>query len=494
MPKSPSIRVSTVSGTAWTAALSAANKAITAGATYVIARQLAPDQYGMAGVATSVACALVVITPQSASDVVSSRVGVGMTGRDASRVAWPLGIAMSVLFLAATLPAARLYGKYPAADFVPLLVALALRPVLEAWTVGPLTDLRLQMRFRSLALSDGATQAAATLLTVVMAVAGFGAMSLIAPQVAAVAVRAVAYRAMLERPSPDTGMPRSLLGPSVLLGLGQYAHNFLFVMDVLVLGAVASEEQSGYFTFAFMLSSQANAVISFQIGAVLQTALGKLASDPVRQAAAYLRALRSMAIVAIAICSLQAALGELLFSVVFDIRWRPAALVFAWLSIAQAFFFAAAPTMALLKAQGRFRLYLAWQVIQAVVSVPVFALLAARGGAIYVATGTAVLWAASLTIVACVACRAGGVPAWKTLEALYRPWVAALVVAVPVHFAAANLPHMPFAPGLATVVALALAGVVAALTLNRLTYPAAWIDFQGVVQQLAARGKGKMGA
>jgi PST family polysaccharide transporter len=488
------IRASTVSGTAWTAALSAANKVLTAAATFFVARQLAPEEYGMAGVAASVACALVVLSPLSIGDVVVSRALSGLTGRDGSRVALGIGLTMSALFLAAIWPTTLVYEKYPAAQFVPLLVVLAIRPTLDAWSIGPLTDMRLDMQFRTLALADGAIQAVATMASVGMAFSGFGAMSLILPQVAAQGIRGITYRWLLpkvgEGKIPRASRSRELLAPAMLLGLGQYAHNFVFVTDVLVLGALADEHQSGYFAFAFMLASQANAVISFQVGAVLQTALSKLQGDRVRQTTAYLRTLRSMAVVAIAICSTQAALGQLLFKVVFDGRWQPAALVFVSLSISQAFFFSAAPTMALFKAQGRFRTYLTWQVLQGVISVPLFAWLAVRGGALQVSIGTAVLWAASLTVAACVACRSSGVPVRSTMVVLIRPWIASLVVAPIVYLAALSLPSMPMAAGITAIGALALVGFAATLALNRVTYHEAWIDFASAFSQLTLRRGG----
>jgi hypothetical protein len=101
----------------------------------------------------------------------------------------------------------------------------------------------------------------------------------------------------------------------------------------------------------------------------------------------------------------------------------------AALSVGQAFFFAVAPIMAMLRAQGRFRVLLVWQLLQLVLSIGVYCL-AASGGALPVAIVDTCVWGLSVPVMAWVCVRGRGVAVPEALRPVVAPWLTALPIAL----------------------------------------------------------------
>jgi hypothetical protein len=108
---------------------------------------------------------------------------------------------------------------------------------------------------------------------------------------------------------------------------------------------------------------------------------------------------------------------------VFEERWQPASHIFAVLSICEAFFFASAPTMAMLKAQGRFTTFLAWQSAQLVGSCVLLPIAALLGGGLAVAICATCLWAVGLPVAVWLSLRNSGHTIWDALRLFAIPWL-----------------------------------------------------------------------
>jgi hypothetical protein len=143
--------------------------------------------------------------------------------------------------------------------------------------------------------------------------------------------------------------------------------------------------------------------------------------------------------------AMQAALAIPAFAILFEEKWTGAIAPFIALSIAQSFMFVTAPSIALLKSQGRFGTYLRWQFGQLALSALLFigavqfgsesALQLAKtcgvpvtedcGHALAIALASACAWAISCPI----AVHLGGAPArlpWRTTIAVFvQPWLIA---------------------------------------------------------------------
>jgi O-antigen/teichoic acid export membrane protein len=423
-------------GAAWTIAQAVLNKAATLVAMYVIALQLSPDEFGMAALTLSIGNFLVVLPPLTMSDLmIAEQIGVSERVRLGQRLAIRVGVITTIGIIALSPAVASLYSKYPFAMLAGLIMAFSVRPSIEGMAVAPLSQLRVESRFGVIALIDGSAQLVATVIMVALAFMGTGAISLIVPQVIAIAVRAICYRIAVRRTtvnSPDDGARSNgaINGLSfrhlLTLGSAQYVHNILYSLPVLVLGYFSSEAETGLYAFAFQFASQANGIVSCQLGVVLQPIFGKLKGDLVRQTSGFLRSIKAISAIVVPVTLLQAALAQPLFALVFKPEWQPACKIFIMLSLVEAISFVVAPTLALLKSQQKFRVFFLWQVIQCAVSLVAFSFAAHYMGGVGVAVAGAILWATSLSFAVWFGIHKVGGTLWSAIKVLLVPWTTAL--------------------------------------------------------------------
>lgn len=411
------------------------NKALTAVAMLAIAHFLTPGQYGVGATAIAVSQTVALLLPLTVGDVLIAHPRLfGRLAPAASRLATLAAIGSGVLMVLALPVAVRCYPDVDRTWLTGLLLVLAVKPILESRVVLPLSALRLSLAYPAIAWIDGVVQAGATALSVILAAVGAGPSSLVVPQIVGTAFRQALYRRRWTAP-PRRPFRRSafrLLLQSFLKAVSaQYLHNVLTTLEVLVLGFACGESEAGYFSFAFVLAAQANLLIAFQLGVVLQPILGHLQQDPVRQVVGFLKAQRVLAGVCIPICFTQAIMAEPIFRLAFAEKWLPAIPVFQAVSVAQAFYFATGPSISCLRAQRRFGTFLLWQAVQLAVSVPVYLFGSSQGGAFGAAIASGAVWAISSPVVVWLCARpAPGRWLGTSLGVFLKPWLVAAPVAL----------------------------------------------------------------
>ena len=361
-----SLRDIAVSGGIWTGAQVVINKVVSLAGTVVMMYLLQPEEYGLASLATSLLAAVTLLAPFTLSDVLLSRPAeVDRLMGTATRLCAAVTV-LNILALIAVAPWASSYYDQPA--LVGACIVMALRPVVELMLLGPQTRLRSQLRFKELASVDAITQSLAILAGIVMAWVGAGYLSIVLPQIAFTSLRAFLYRRTCPAPASRSAWIAAEAGPMFraywLSGLGQYVHGGLVVATPLVIGLFANEQGIGFYSMSFSLSASINVVVAVSMGLVLQPVFAQMSGDYDRQAAAFLRACRTIAAIAIPVCLLQAALARAGFHVFLPERWMGAIAMTQVLCIGQAFYFPVNPAMGLLKAQGRFAAFFAWQAVQ----------------------------------------------------------------------------------------------------------------------------------
>lgn len=364
--ESRSLRASAVTGGLWSLAQLIANKGLSLAGTVVLLYLLDPHDYAIAGIALGIQTFAMLLPPFTLGDVLIARPTEALAlMRTAARLCAAVCIVMTVLLVAAGPVAATHYGD---SALVAACACVALRPAVELALLGPQTRLRIGLRFRELAVIDAVTQTLATLAAIAMAAARMGWLSLIIPQIAATGLRALMYRhaagPMPPAPPWIAREWRPLLRGYALSGLGQYVHAGLLMSPPLVIAAFAATDEAGYFASAFTLSTAINIVVSVSLGMVLQPIFAQMSGDPGRQGAAFMRACGTIAAVSMPVCLLQAALAGPAIRLLLPERWEGAIQMTVLLSAGQAFYFAVNPAMSLLKAQGRFLTFLAWQAVQ----------------------------------------------------------------------------------------------------------------------------------
>lgn len=406
------------------------NKVATAVAMLAIAHFLVPEDYGVANQALAIAQFMVVFFPLTMGDVLIAHPReLESLVPTARRLALAIGSATGLLMLASIPVFLRIYDTYPAAWLGGLLAIAAIRPLLDATLMVPLARMRVGLQYRRIALIDGIVQLGATAASLVMAMVGLRGASLVAPQVAGTGVRAALYGRATPSPTAsrfDRAAARMLMRAYLPAASAQYLHNVIVMLEVLVLGFVSGDYQTGLFAFAFQVAAQANTVVAYQLGVVLQPIFGHLRDDPQRQVSGFLRVQRVLGLVCVPISIAQAVLAEPLFRVAFPEKYAPAVQVFQVISLAQAFYFATGPSMSCLRSQRRFTTFLVWQGVQFVVALPLYGFGARWDGALGVALASAAGWAASAPVVVWLCTRMTPGRHLAAVVAIFlKPWIVA---------------------------------------------------------------------
>ena len=406
------------------------NKLCTAGSMIVIAHFLSPSEYGVARTALSVVVFLA-LPPLVMGDVLVARSRRSdYWAGPARRLALRIAAGSTILTLAAIPLVLLAVDTVDPAWLGALLAVLAIRPVLQALRVVPMSNLRHEFKFRLIAVIDGVIQLGATFTSVGLAAAGAGPAAIVVPQILREAAAAALYlrfrSAVVPRRIPRAHT-RVLLWTYLTGASADYVHGLVMNLPMLAVVYLAGDYHAGLFGFAFMLAVQANGIILSRLGVMLQPILGRLQRERGRQVDGFLRSGRVLAALCVPVCLLQTILAEPVFRLVLEQKWQPAVVVFQALSLMQGFYFAVAPSMACLKAQRRFHVLLVWQIVHLALSVPACWAAIAFGGWAGAAWVTALLWAVS-TPVAVWMCvrfgRQGG--SLQALSIFVKPWLRGL--------------------------------------------------------------------
>jgi PST family polysaccharide transporter len=165
-------------------------------------------------------------------------------------------------------------------------------------------------------------------VSVALAVAGVGAMSLVAGRLVGAGVSGL----MLLRYSPlpyRFALDRRFVRPLLAFGLplaGSSVVVFLVgFLDQLVVGRLLGAAMLGYYVLAFNLSSWPVSMFSQPLRSVAPALFARLQHEPVRMRADFVRVLRLLVVVALPTCVVLAASAPELVRFVYGEAWDPAA-------------------------------------------------------------------------------------------------------------------------------------------------------------------------
>jgi O-antigen/teichoic acid export membrane protein len=486
----PTLTEAAFRGSSWTVVQVVLNKGAAAIATFLLGFLLSAEQFGVAWFATSVGQALLVLPVVAIIDILLAH------PRSFSRLSGPsrelalrAGTAQAAVGLVA---AAVLSQAYPSKPGLFLAMAVvSMRPLVDSIAIVPMSGMRIGLRYGVLAKVDCAVAFCASVCSVAIAWLGGGAIAIVLPPITAIAFRGLIYGTLEPRPRQHRERPqlhRVLRHRFMVAASGSYIASLVFMLEMVTLGVCVSTRSLGLFAFAFGLATQVNGAISFQAAGALQPIIARLSEDGTRQVAATFRAVRLLTAVVVPVLLVQCAVGGPIIRVAWHGKWDEACALFEALSVAQAAYVCQWPAAFVLKAQGRFRGYLRVQVINVVVAAPLFLAAirwlpeTARGLAGSIGLSVSADAAAPFAVIlvslglACMispfmlwmAGRPGRIGLPTVLDAIWRPWLSAVPVAVLVGAVARLIERqgwsMPVA--LAALLCLAAAGcaVGAAIT------------------------------
>ena len=383
--KSAKLGRSALIGTSWLLVQNIGTRVISFGSQIILARLLAPSDFGNIGLALTVTTLASVIANFGVDDVLLQRQRTLGYWASSGFVA---SLVLGLLSFVAVASAAPLFAAmYHSPTLVSLLPLMALAMPLTALSTVPMAKLRADLNFRFIAGYTTVELAGTQLLTIGLAVWGFGVYSFAIPMPVMALVRAIVFwlvakprlgRLRLKQLRMMGSNSAAVFGTKILtaaVGQGDY----------FILGLFAAKPVVGAYFFAFRLAIQPVQLLAGNLSNVLFPVLSHLRNEPERQKSAALKASRVLAFVVMPYCFLQAAVARPLLTLVFGARWQAAIPLVEILSIGLAFDAVSWVAGALLQARGEFRR----SFIYSCVFFPLFFIMVTIGALYSSATGVA---------------------------------------------------------------------------------------------------------
>lgn len=424
-------------GFLWVFVNSASSKLISLVGQLVLARLLAPEDFGLIGLALTVTAFASLIEQAGITEVLVQR------QKDFARLVSPafwlalfLGVFAALLKVGMAPIAAAIYGE-PRLERMLFILAIA-SPFAALQCITRAVFLT-RLEFRLIAMGGIAQSVSYTTLTVAFAFLGFGALSFVLPY-PITAAGGLLFQWLLAKPKITEGLRpgkwKLLLGDSTRMLAASLVVMLTSQGDYILLGVLQPAAIVGLYVFAFNLSAQAVALFTRNIAKVLFPTLSRLQSDLEAQTKAYLSVASMLAVVGAPIAFLQAATADSVVRVLFDAKWYPAIPYLQILSVGMVFRTVGSTAGSLLQAQGRFAFRLALSVAYAAVFFSMIGLGYLIGGVIGLAMGASFYYLVTGLVHPRIVTRAGGA-SWSQILAIFAMPVAMAAAAVGVSAGAA---------------------------------------------------------
>jgi O-antigen/teichoic acid export membrane protein len=350
-------------GIRWTAVSAAVAAVLQALQVVVLARLLSPAEFGLFATVAVVTGLATFIAEAGLGPALVRRTGANpQLQGPAHLISLALGAACAALLWGASEPLARFYGE-PA--LAPLVRAAAAIFLLQPLGLVYAHFLQRDMSFKALAVSETTAALVGTAVAVAGAVAGLGAGSLVAAQLAGAATRSAVLLAIgVPRYglrlgwNPDEGRYLWRMG-AVQIG-DNLLNYFNSQLDLLLLGKLAGAEALGLYYAAKQIAYKPLQLINPVVTKVALPVFARVQDDPARLRQGYLAVVGALALVQVPVYGALAALSALAVPVLLGTGWQGGAPVLALLCLAMLMRATINPVGSLLLARGRAAHSLAW--------------------------------------------------------------------------------------------------------------------------------------
>lgn len=174
------------------------------------------------------------------------------------------------------------------------------------------------------------------MVSIALALLGWGAMSLAMGRLAGAAVSAVMF--IFASPLPlRFGLKRAYVGRLLRFGLPLAGASIIVFaigyLDQVVAGAMLGSTVLGFYVLATNLASWPVSMFSQPLRAVAPAAFARLQDDPAALSQSYSSVFRAVSTVSVPICFLIAGAAGPIISFVYGSQWQPAAAALRWLAV-----------------------------------------------------------------------------------------------------------------------------------------------------------------
>ena len=306
----------------WTFANNVAGRSLTFVSSLVLARLLVPRQFGVFAIALVVYSLLINLNDIGISTTIVRWPGnLDEVAPTATTLIFLTSLVVYGVFFIAAPYCCRLVGA-PDATGVTRLLALAI--IVDGIFAVPTGMLTRYFKQDRRAVADLVNSAVATVISIVLAVHGYGVWSLAWGRLLGNLVGAVLCMWFSERryrPGFKFGAAKQLLRSGApLLGTTVVTIG-VFNVDYLTIGRILGPTALGYYVLAFNVSSWAISIFSFGVDRVSLPTFARLRGNPEALRLTFIRGMTFLCLVTFPVCALMSAMSHPLILFMYGSRW-----------------------------------------------------------------------------------------------------------------------------------------------------------------------------
>jgi len=380
-------------GVIWTTLASLANRLSGFLLFLVLARLLLPEAFGILAAAIVFVALSRVLADAGLTRTLVQRSHLRAAHLDSALlVTGGLGAVFGIALLVA---APLIASIYQMPELKPVLMALAVIPVLAGLISLPESILRRQLRFRSVAARAVLASVLSDVVGIVLALLGAGVWALVAQTISSAAIATVVLWSSV-RWRPGTAWEWTAI--TELLGFGSHVLGISLLgflnrrAGELIVGIVLGPAVLGIFSVSMRILALASDILIANFSKVALPVFSRIADDPARLGRAYLRVTAMTTLVAFPGFAVLALFGNELAPVVFGSQWKDAGPTMSILALTGPATSLALFTNTVMLALGRSKLALRWTAVQAVAVVLGFLVASTYGITAVSVTYTALVW------------------------------------------------------------------------------------------------------
>lgn len=305
----------------------------------VVVRLVTPEDFGVFTVAITVTTVIASIAEFGASSCLS-RADLDPDELGPS-VAFVSIFGCAVITAALVLAAPLLADVFAASRATNVIRVVALTLLIEGFSAAPGALLAREFQQGRLLVINLSAFAVSNSVLVMLAAAGYGAMSFAFSRVVGAVITCVGINFAVTRrywPKPKAAALRTVMRVGAPLAGANLVTYLLLNADYLLVGRQLGVGLLGVYTLAFSVASWPAAVLGTTINSVAMPAFSRVGSDVAELGRALRRSTRIVALVAFLIASLTCGLAGPLIDTLYGPKWHRAISVLAVLAVYGALF------------------------------------------------------------------------------------------------------------------------------------------------------------
>jgi len=322
----------------------------------VLARLLAPREFGLVGMVLGVTGLVGLFKELGLSTATVQRETI--TQQQISNLFW-VNVAVSGVLTAIGFGLAPLSARfYHDPKVTGIMMALSLTFLLTGSTVQHQALLARLMRFRTIAIIEVTAMLFAFTSACALAKAGFGYWALVAQQLIDAATNLVltwcssGWRPSM--PSQKSGV-RPMLSFGMHLTMADFIGLLMMNSDSVMVGRVFGAESLGFYTRANVLMARPLRQVLIPVNAVLTPVLSRLQGDPERYKRNFMHAYETLALITFSFAAMCLALSTPLVLIILGPKWKGVIPLFSAFAVAAISWPPAEAACWLFQSQGRGR-------------------------------------------------------------------------------------------------------------------------------------------